>query len=95
MQGFASPTAYVDDRLPTDALNSLNLTRHISDRWGGYTVLALALRELQATIDYWSEDDLKRIRGYLVAQRSECGADDRPLVNQLTLLIDLLDRELS
>lgn len=87
-------TVYVDDSFPPERINSVRLVEHISNQWGAYTVVALALRELEQLPPDADRKELQRIRRYLIAQRSQCGPEDRAIVNQIELLIDYLDEQI-
>lgn len=87
-------TFYVDDSIPPETINSVHLVDHISHQWGACTVVALALRDLANQPPDASSEELHRIRRYLVAQRSQCGPEDRAIVNQIDLLVNYLDERL-
>ena len=92
------PALYVDDSVPADSVDSPLLYRHLSELWGRSAVLALGVNELQSALrdpdPGRRREALKRIRGYLQAERSNAGPGNDALVSQLQGVIEVIDREL-
>jgi len=92
------PALYVDDSVPADSVNSPRLYRHLSELWGRSAVLALGVNELRTALRDSDpgrrKESLKRIRGYLQAERSNAGPGNDALVSQLQGVIAIIDREL-
>lgn len=92
------PALYVDDSVPADRVDSPRLYRHLSELWGRSAVLALGVKELSAALQDRDpasrRESLKRIRGYLQAERSNAGPGNDALVSQLQSVIAVIDGEL-
>lgn len=94
LEGFTVRTWYIDDSLPPGSIALAALANSLNKLWGRSTLLALSLREfIQAKADRDTER-LKRIRTYLIAERSQAGPDNEPLLSQVKSLLELVEKEL-
>lgn len=84
---FHAGALYVDDLLASDYLNSPLMFEALSDEWVLHTLIAVSVQKFKQARDDRDVNALKEIRAYLLAQRSEYGADE---INKVALLDDLL-----
>jgi hypothetical protein len=92
--------AFVDDRVPTAQLASPELHRQLNRLWGRVTILAMAVRDLNAAPPSSSAgtaraDALKRVRAYLVAERANTGPRNAEFIGEMDALLALIAREVK
>ena len=96
-QAFQPPTVFVDDRISADQLGSPELHKHLSALWGRVTLLAMAVRDLNAaspTASPQRNDALKRVRSYLMTERAGAGPGNAQFIPEINVLIAQIDKEL-
>jgi hypothetical protein len=86
---------YVDDDVPADRVASPRLYQVLSKLWGRSAVLAMGVSEFGKAKVAHDKVAMKRIRGYLQAERGGAGPGDELLVAQLNTLIEGVDQELA
>ena len=95
---FQPPTVFVDDRIAADQLGSPELHKHLSRLWGRVTLLAMAVRDLNAAPPPSSPERsnaLKRVRGYLITERASAGPGSSQFLPEINVLIAQIDKELQ
>ena len=95
---FEPPVLNIVDTVPVRKLGLSSLDQSFSRMWGRATVLALAARDLKGA-EVLSGDtrrnELRRVRGYLVAERSNVGPGDPIGTTRLNELIERVTREVG
>lgn len=92
---FSAPVLYVDDNLPADRILSPRLYKYLSKLWGRSTVLAMGACEFGKARQDNDQEELKRVREYLQAERADAGPGNEALLSQLNVLIEAVDKELA
>jgi hypothetical protein len=96
---FEPPVLNIIDTVPARKLGLSALDQSFSRMWGRATVLALAARDLKVAEEISGVEarraELKRVRAYLVAERSTVGPSDAIGTARLNDLIDRVTRELG
>lgn len=97
LPGVQLQSFYVDDRFPENTLRSGKLFERLQALWGGNTVLAVAVLDINQAIAAQPKDAsaLQRTRAYLLAQRRQLGPADGAVVAQINALLALIDEELA
>jgi len=97
LPGVQLQTFYVDDSFPEDALRSGRLFERLQALWGGNTVLAVAVLEINQALAAQPKDTpaLERTRAYLLAERRQLGPDNAAIVKQLNTLLARIEEELT
>jgi hypothetical protein len=95
---FEPPVLNIVDTVPVRKLGLASLDQSFSRMWGRATVLALAARDLKAAEVLGGEarrNELRRVRGYLVTERSNVGPGDAIGTTRLNELIERVTREVG
>lgn len=95
---FDPPVLNIIDTVPARKLGLSALDQSFSRTWGRATVLALAARDLKAAESLSSDarrTELRRVRAYLVTERSSVGAADAVAATRLNELIERVTREVG
>lgn len=89
--------AFVDDRIPASQLSSPELHRQLNRLWGRVTILAMAVRDLNAapTTGTPRTDALKHVRAYLVAERANTGPLNAEFTGEIDRLLAMIAREVT
>ena len=97
LPGVQLQTFYVDDSFPEDALRSGRLFERLQALWGGNTVLAVAVLEINQALAAQPRDSsaLKRTRAYLIAERRQLGPANAAVVKQINTLLARIEQELT
>jgi hypothetical protein len=96
--GPAKPlVAFVDDRIPAAALASPELHRQLNRLWGRATILAMAVRDLNAAPAPAAarREALLRVRSVLVAERANIGPRHPEFGTEIDALLAIIARELK
>jgi hypothetical protein len=92
---FKPGTLHVDDKIPPEEIRPSRLSKSLSKIWGGSTVFAMALREVQQAIQESDpakrRERLERAEHFLKAQQRELPRDDI-LKIQIEELADVIEQ---
>jgi len=97
LQEFEAPVAYVDEFVTEGEINSAALHRQLKRAWGRLTVLALAIRDINAAPAAPGSERkaaLVKVRQYLGAERSSGGPNSDEYLKEIEELLTYLDREI-
>ncbi len=95
---FSPPVLNIIDTVPASKIGLSALDQRFSRSWGRATVLALAARDLKATEALSGAarvNELRRVRAYLVSERSSVGPADELGAARLKEVIDRVTQEVG
>lgn len=98
LQAFEPPVAYVDEFVTEGEINSAALHRRLKRAWGRLTVLALAMRDINAAPAAPGSERkaaLVKVRQYLGAEQSSGGPNSDEYLKEIKDLLTYLDREIK